>query len=154
MGIPFIAPAAWRASGGVFRNAPNPNAARLFQSFLFRCKAQQFLVDNGALYSFHALVKERPGRTPLSEIKRMKSNPEVVEAHTAARRAIARFLERDVSPRWAAAGVNNWQTAFARFDPIAHIANASRAYVQSCACNRREARRAYRGELRSISRVA
>jgi iron(III) transport system substrate-binding protein len=69
-------------STGVFRNATNPNAARLFQSFLFSREAQQFLVDTGALYSFHALVKERPGRTPLSGIKLMKSDPEAVEAHT------------------------------------------------------------------------
>src|SRR6202021_2743146 len=30
---------------GVFRSAPNPNAARLFQSFLFSAEAQQLLVD-------------------------------------------------------------------------------------------------------------
>src|SRR5579872_7433990 len=46
---------------GVFRNAPNPNAARLFQSFLFSAETQQMLVDTYALRSFHGAVKERPG---------------------------------------------------------------------------------------------
>ena len=30
---------------GIFRSAPNPNAARLFQSFFFSAEAQQMLVD-------------------------------------------------------------------------------------------------------------
>ncbi len=35
-----------RILSGVFRNAPNPNAARLFQSFLFSAELQQILVDS------------------------------------------------------------------------------------------------------------
>ncbi len=46
---------------GVFRSAPNPNAARLFQSFFFSAETQQMLVDDYALRSFHAQVKEKPG---------------------------------------------------------------------------------------------
>ena len=46
---------------GIFRSAPNPNAARLFQSFLFSAEAQQVLVDGFAHRSFHALVKEKAG---------------------------------------------------------------------------------------------
>ena len=42
---------------GVFRSAPNSNAARLFQSFLFSVEAQQLFVDAFAHLSFHALVK-------------------------------------------------------------------------------------------------
>src|SRR5260221_11427918 len=38
---------------GVFRSAPNPNAARLFQSFFFIADGQQFAVDNFAHRSFH-----------------------------------------------------------------------------------------------------
>jgi ABC-type Fe3+ transport system substrate-binding protein len=56
--------------GGVFRSAPNSNAARLFQSFLFSVEAQQLFVDAFAHLSFHALVKERPGRTSLSASRR------------------------------------------------------------------------------------
>ena len=42
---------------GVFASAPNPNAARLFQSYLFSAEAQQIFVDVFAHRSFHALVK-------------------------------------------------------------------------------------------------
>ena len=67
---------------GVFATAPQPNAARLFQSFLFALEAQQFLVDKGALHSFHARVKDRPGRPPLSAIKLMRSDPNAVAAQS------------------------------------------------------------------------
>src|SRR6187399_855714 len=53
---------------GVFRSAPNPNAARLFQSFMFSAEAQHLFIDAFAHRSFHALVKEKPGRTPLSAV--------------------------------------------------------------------------------------
>jgi iron(III) transport system substrate-binding protein len=63
----------------VFKNAPNPNAARLAQSFMFTPECQQLMVDVGGLRSFHALVKEKPGRRPLAEIKLMKDDPAGVE---------------------------------------------------------------------------
>jgi iron(III) transport system substrate-binding protein len=65
----------------VFRSAPNPNAARLFQSFLCSLEGQRVFVD-GNRHSFHALVKGKPGRTPLSTIKLMKSDPAAVEARS------------------------------------------------------------------------
>jgi iron(III) transport system substrate-binding protein len=65
---------------GIFKNAPNPNAARLLQSYLFTRDAQQMLVDTIAQRSFHRLVKEKPGRKALSEIKLMKDDPVAVEA--------------------------------------------------------------------------
>jgi len=74
-GTPLIA-----APSGVFHSAPNPNAARLFQSFLFSVEAQQVLIDRAALCSFHALAKEKPGRRPLSTIKLMKGDPVAMEA--------------------------------------------------------------------------
>src|SRR5215469_18545553 len=55
----------------VFKSAPHPNAARLLQSYLFSAEAQQMLVDVAAQHSLHALVKEKPGRKPLSDIKLM-----------------------------------------------------------------------------------
>ena len=64
----------------VFQSAPNPNAARLFQSFLFSVEAQQSLVDASALHSFHALAKEKPGRRPLSTIKLLKTDTAAMEA--------------------------------------------------------------------------
>ena len=66
---------------GIFRSAPNPNAARLLQSFLFGAESQQLFVDVGQ-HSFHVLVKEKPGRKPLSEIKSMRSDPAAVEAQS------------------------------------------------------------------------
>jgi len=67
---------------GVFRSAPNPNAARLFQSFNFSVEAQQLLVDGFAHRAFHALVKEKPGRMPLSAVKLLKADPAAVLAQT------------------------------------------------------------------------
>jgi iron(III) transport system substrate-binding protein len=67
---------------GVFKNAPNPNAARLFQSFFFSVEGQQLLVDNFAHRSFHSQIKEKPGRQPLSAIKLLKSDPAAVLAQS------------------------------------------------------------------------
>jgi iron(III) transport system substrate-binding protein len=67
---------------GVFQSAPNPNAARLFQSFFFSAETQQMLVDDYALRSFHAQVKEKPGHTPLSVLKLLKADPAAVQAES------------------------------------------------------------------------
>jgi iron(III) transport system substrate-binding protein len=67
---------------GVFRSAPNPNAARLFQSFFFSAEGQQLLVDNYAHRSFHAQIKEKPGHRPLSALKLLKSDPAAVLAQS------------------------------------------------------------------------
>ena len=63
----------------VFKSAPNPNAARLFQAWLHSREAQQLLVDFAAQHSVHAQVVEKPGRRKLSEIKLMKDDPAGVE---------------------------------------------------------------------------
>jgi iron(III) transport system substrate-binding protein len=68
------------APSAVFNSSPHQNAARLFQSFLFSVEAQQILVDISALCSFHALVKDTPGRASLPLIKLMKSDPAALEA--------------------------------------------------------------------------
>ena len=72
---------------GIFRNAPNPNAARLFQNFFFSAEAQQLLVDTFAHRSFHAQVKEKAGHVPLSEIKLLKADPAEVLAQSEAIKA-------------------------------------------------------------------
>jgi iron(III) transport system substrate-binding protein len=46
---------------------------------MFSLECQQMMVDSGGLRSFHALVKEKPGRKPLSEIKLMKEDAAAVE---------------------------------------------------------------------------
>jgi iron(III) transport system substrate-binding protein len=63
----------------VFKNAPNPNAARLLQSWMFSAECQQLCIDIGGLRSVHALVKEKAGRTPLKDIKLMKDDAAAVE---------------------------------------------------------------------------
>jgi iron(III) transport system substrate-binding protein len=64
----------------VLKSAPNPNAARLFQSYLFSREGQQVLCDFAAQHSAHPQVTEKPGRTPLAKIKVMKDDPVAVEA--------------------------------------------------------------------------
>jgi iron(III) transport system substrate-binding protein len=66
----------------VFKAAPNPNAARLFQSYMFTPEAQQLIIDVGGLRSMHPHTKEKPGRKPWSEIKTMKDDPAAVEAQS------------------------------------------------------------------------
>jgi len=64
---------------GVFKSAPNPNAARLFQNWLHSLEGQQLLVDFARQRSVHALVKQKPGDRKLSEIKLMKDDSAGVE---------------------------------------------------------------------------
>ena len=64
----------------VLKAAPNPNAARLFQSYLFSREGQQVLCDFAAQHSAHPQVTEKPGRMPLARIKVMKDDPVAVEA--------------------------------------------------------------------------
>jgi iron(III) transport system substrate-binding protein len=67
---------------GVFKDAPNPNAARLFQSFFFSAEAQQMLVNEFAHRSFHSQVKPRAGQKPMLEVKMLKSDPVAVQAQS------------------------------------------------------------------------
>jgi iron(III) transport system substrate-binding protein len=63
----------------MFARAPNPNAARLFQSFSFSAECQQLIVDAGGLRSMHPLTKEKAGRVPFRKIKTMKDDAAAVE---------------------------------------------------------------------------
>jgi iron(III) transport system substrate-binding protein len=64
---------------GIFKSSPNPNAARLFQSFALGREAQQLIIDVGGLRSVHPETKEKEGRTPLKDIKTMKDDAAAVE---------------------------------------------------------------------------
>ena len=64
---------------GIFKNAPNPNAARLFQNWSFSAECQQLIVDVAALRSLHPQAKEKPGRKPFKEIKTLKEDAAAVE---------------------------------------------------------------------------
>ena len=64
---------------GIFKSSPNPNAARLFQSFCFSREAQQLIIDVGGLRSVHPQAEEKPGRKPFKDIKTMKDDAAAVE---------------------------------------------------------------------------
>jgi len=73
---------------GIFKAAPNPNAARLFESYCFTAECQQVNIDTGGLRSAHPHTKEKAGRMPLKDIKLMKDDPvgvlksaEAIKAH-------------------------------------------------------------------------
>jgi iron(III) transport system substrate-binding protein len=66
-------------NAALLKNAPNPNAARLFYHFMFTREAQQANSDVGGLRSFHREVKEKAGRTPLAQIKLLNSDPSALE---------------------------------------------------------------------------
>ena len=63
----------------VFKSAPNPNAARLFQNWMHSREGQQILIDYARQYSPHAQAVEKPGVRPLKDIKLMKEDPEATE---------------------------------------------------------------------------
>jgi len=63
----------------IFKAAPNPNAARLFYSWMHGREGQQMLVDWARQYSPHKQTVEKPGVRKLSDIKLMKEDPEGVE---------------------------------------------------------------------------
>jgi len=64
---------------GIFKGSPNPNAAKLFQSFCFSREAQQLIIDVGGLRSVHPQTQEKPGRKPFAEIRTMKDDAAAVE---------------------------------------------------------------------------
>ncbi len=64
---------------GVFKSAPNPNAARLMVSWIMSAEGQQFIVDLSGQYPANKLVKSKPGRPALSEIKTLKEDAATVE---------------------------------------------------------------------------
>ena len=62
----------------IFKAAPNPNAARLFQGWFCSGEGQQKLVDISAQYAPHAKAVIKPGRPALADIKIMKDDPEAL----------------------------------------------------------------------------
>ena len=59
-------------------NAPNPNAARLFQSWSMTREAQQLNIDVGALRSAHPQAVDRADMKKFSDIKLLKEEASVV----------------------------------------------------------------------------
>src|SRR5262247_1242963 len=73
-GVPVVV-----GPNGIFKRAPNPNAAKLFQLFCFTPECQQLIIEVGGMRSMHPQAKEKPGRKPFAEIKTMKEDPAAVE---------------------------------------------------------------------------
>ena len=69
-GTPFVT-----SPTAIFAEAPHPNAARVFQNFLYTAKTQQLAVDAGGTRSAHPDVKDPAGRTPLAQIKLLPDDP-------------------------------------------------------------------------------
>ena len=65
---------------GIFKSSPNPNAAKLFQSFCFSREAQQLIIDVGGLRSVHPQTRDKAGRKALKDIKTMKDDAAAVES--------------------------------------------------------------------------
>jgi iron(III) transport system substrate-binding protein len=70
-GTPFV-----NSPTAIFADAPHPNAARVFQNFIYTAAVQQLLVDVGGQRSMHPDVKEPAGRTPLKDIKLLPDDPQ------------------------------------------------------------------------------
>ena len=63
-GTPFVT-----SPTAIFKDAPHPNAARVFQNFIYTAPIQQLIVTEGGNRSLHPDVKEPADRTPLAKIK-------------------------------------------------------------------------------------
>jgi iron(III) transport system substrate-binding protein len=68
-----------KGPSALFKGAPHPNAARLFQNWLHSREGQQILVDFARQFSAHDQTKEKPGRIPLASIKVIQVDPAEIE---------------------------------------------------------------------------
>jgi iron(III) transport system substrate-binding protein len=62
----------------IMKNAPHPNASKLFQNYLFSLEGQQALIDIGLMRSFHDQAKEPAGIPTFKDIKVMKEDAAAV----------------------------------------------------------------------------
>jgi iron(III) transport system substrate-binding protein len=62
----------------IMKEAPHPNAAKLFQNYLFSLEGQQALIDIGLMRSFHDQAKEPAGIPTFQDIKVMKEDAAAV----------------------------------------------------------------------------
>jgi iron(III) transport system substrate-binding protein len=72
-GAPII-----NSPNAVFKAAPNPNAARLFQNWFCTPEGQEKLVAISGQYVPHGKVKSKPGRPQLADIRIMRDDPEAL----------------------------------------------------------------------------
>jgi iron(III) transport system substrate-binding protein len=64
---------------GIFKSAPNPNAARLMVSWIMSGEGQSFIVNLSGQYPANRQVKSKAGRPALATIKTFKEDPAAVE---------------------------------------------------------------------------
>ena len=64
---------------GIFKAAPNPNAARLLVSWIMSAEGQQFIVTLSGQYPANRQIKPKVGRPVLSEIKTFREDAAAVE---------------------------------------------------------------------------
>jgi iron(III) transport system substrate-binding protein len=64
---------------GIFKSAPNPNAARLMVSWIMSGEGQSFIVNLSGQYPANVRVKSKEGRPALATIKTFKEDPAAVE---------------------------------------------------------------------------
>lgn len=74
-GVPMIT-----SPTALLKDAPHPNAGRLFYAFLFSQPVQQVMVDKGGTRSLHKGVKDRADHVPLSALKLWPEDANAVEA--------------------------------------------------------------------------
>ena len=74
-GVPMIT-----SPTALLKEAPHPNAGRLFYAYLFSQPVQQVMVDKGGTRSLHKGVKDRADHVPLSALKLWPEDAAAVEA--------------------------------------------------------------------------
>jgi iron(III) transport system substrate-binding protein len=63
---------------GIMANAPNPNAARLFQAWSMTAEAQQLNIDVAGLRSAHPQARDKPTTKKFADIKLLREEANVV----------------------------------------------------------------------------
>jgi iron(III) transport system substrate-binding protein len=86
-GTPFVP-----GCEGIAQNAPHPNAAKLFMSYMISRATQQYLVDVAGLRSFNPDVTLKPDRKRLSAIKLLPSDPVAQEAATEIKKKYSEYF--------------------------------------------------------------
>ena len=72
----------YSGDAGIMEASPNPNAARLFATYVFSTECQQLMADHGGLRSFDPAVKSRPGQVPFKDVKLLRVDPAELLAAT------------------------------------------------------------------------
>ena len=75
----------------IAKDAPRPNAAKLFSEFIFSKESQQLLADKEGLYTGHPEVTYPADKPKLKDLKILSADPDELEKRNAEIRK--RFIE-------------------------------------------------------------